>query len=46
MSANGSELKSRKLRVELVKRNIDEFNPKSIYVTNINPNTTEMELGK
>jgi RNA recognition motif-containing protein len=44
--ANGSELKARKLRVDMVRRNIEEFNPKSVYISNINLNTTEMELGK
>lgn len=29
-----------------MRRNIEQYNPKSIYVTNIQPNTTEMELGK
>ncbi len=39
-------MKSRKIVVNFVKRNLEEFNPKSIFVSNINPATTEMELGK
>ncbi len=40
------ELKNRKLKISKVKRNIEQFNPLSIYVTGIGFNTTEMELGK
>jgi RNA recognition motif-containing protein len=39
-------LKSRKIVVNFVKRNLEEYNPKSIFVSNINPTITEMELGK
>lgn len=46
MEGDGSELRGRKLRVDRVRRNIEQYNPKSIYVTGIQANTTEMELGK
>ena len=39
-------MKSRKIVVNFVKRNLEEYNPKSIFVSNINPTITEMELGK
>lgn len=46
IQGDGSELRGRKLRVDRVRRNIEQYNPKSIYVQGVYTNTTEMELGK
>jgi len=46
LKENIPELKNRKLKVSKVKRNIERFNPLSIFVDNVGFNTTEMELGK
>jgi hypothetical protein len=35
ITADGSDLRNRKLRVDRVRRNIEQYNPKSVYVTNI-----------
>ena len=34
------------MKISKVKRNIERFNPLSVFVDNIGFNTTEMELGK
>ena len=46
LKENIPELKNRKLKVSKVKRNIERFNPLSIFVDNLGFNTTEMGTSK